>query len=373
MTPLMLGKDQKSNSNHLTVLRAVTNSHLHGLILGLPAPVSPLHPVAILSPPEEGWIFRNIAVESSYHKTGTIAIAVIWQPPDNLSAPSELYIHIVDHSIGIQPPVPCEISTCRIAGRRLRSIPRTTGGTHPSSPLWELPNPPSNTSSIELPPFDNCAHLGGLVFHAPSEDPRHGTSLPKAGPLSIWGPRLEQQEPTTTPNSFQKLSIYDFWTFVFPPDVGITQHLTHFQNVEPPQSAVKCHCELHDEHIIIQMPNPGRSPCMEKKNKLEPHFLHDRAIDKVGTWECVDSPKRKAARERFTQILEERIKMIIADVEADGEAANVEAMVSDIWDCATWSAKGEILKPDGWKRFVTTKSFSKKKVEHTSKWKFSPF
>ena len=362
MNSLILGKDQKSNSNHLTVLRAVTNSYLHGLTLGSPAPVSPLHPVTILSPPEEGWIFRNIAVETSFHKAGTISIAVIWQSPDNLSTTSELYIYIVDHNIGVVPPVPGEISPCHIAGRRLRSIPRTTGGIHPCSPLWKPLNPPSNTSSTELPPFDNYAHLGGLVFHALPEDPRYGTSLPKTNPLSIWGPRLEHQEPTTTQSSFPKLSICGFWTFVFPQHFGVRRHLPHFQDVEPPRATVNCYCELHDEHIIVQMPNLGRNLSLEKMDKLRPHSLRRPAIDKVGKWERIDSPKRKAARERYTQVLEERIKMIIAEVEADYEAADVEVMVSYFWGRAAWSAYGEILKPDGWRRFLTTKNLSKKTV-----------
>ena len=124
---------------------------------------------------------------------------------------------------------------------------------------------------------------------------------------------------------------------MFPPCVFASSTLTHCQDTEPWAGAFCCNCELHDERITIRLPNPGRAfgpPYTQDKGQI----LRDELVEKVGKWERVNSPKRKAAQQRFTAVLEERIKKIIADVEADGEAVDVAVMAEDIWCSSQWSA-----------------------------------
>ena len=116
---------------------------------------------ALLARPRPNSVYKNVAVAPAIIKDGSIRAAIIWQTTDLENPISELYIYDVPEAMYYEPcrsydqnisenisvaaedlgegamPRPCRL----VQAKRVMSLDQHMGGTHPSSPLYQLASP----------------------------------------------------------------------------------------------------------------------------------------------------------------------------------------------------------------------------------------
>ncbi len=348
--------------------------------------------LALIVPPKDKWIYRNVAVASS---TVPTRVAVIWQENVGDHQHTELYFHdipsVVFYRTEIEgpaaqrdtylqrltdpesaPPSEEPESTglfVNVYGRRVRSSGWQMGGIHASSPVWDLPL--AETSRYSL---DAQRELGGLQIDSQK--------------YIVWGPA----ESDVCSISFI------FFDFAIASDTQLLSNRVRngqdYLESRAEYHFTHCACSLHDDGYNIVLPDTAcaaliaktapspneqpRTPTSTNKltKKLDPcppykseeYHLKEQILRKrsatlfsknhlsflpslwtkptpptpaPGSIEHYDPPARKEALERRDEELREYIREWKREGRSDFDIAQA-------WFHSRWSGWGAIPKPEGW-------------------------
>lgn len=226
---------------------------------------------AVLSPPKNGSVFKNVAAASALLYGGVARIGVIWQEPSLDIQRTELYIYdimgalhsTIRHSVALDSKSPFRVSGASIKwagvdgrhidlcdviqGKRITSLDPLIGGIHPASPVKHL-------SKLKLPKgkdgWENA--LGGLqvVVRDALQEEREEKSHPLQRIL-VWG-------PTKADGSCIGLHLFD--NSPADPDHlrAVDQILRGSYLGNCPWRKHYCACPKHDDVLGVSLPDtPG--------------------------------------------------------------------------------------------------------------------
>lgn len=340
---------------------------------------------ALLARPRPKSVYKNVAVAPAIIKDGSIRAAIIWQTTDLENPISELYIYDIPEAMYYEPcrsynqntsenisvaaedlsegaiPPPCRL----VQGKRVTSLDQHMGGTHPSSPLYQLASPKEIA-------------MGGLQFPHTTENQETFPRNVQYQKCFVWGPATSQREHTQI--SFQ---VFDF-SFADPQrlrsltiyGVGAGQRRgENHHNIE--LNSLHCACALHDDGFRIVLPDvtvvAASRPAIRRENtgEIASSWLHSPkdslslngfarsfwpwmstsaqdGAQNVGSISRNDSLARRAALERRQEWLRGRIvgmkKVGLTDFE-----------IAEIWNMSAWTQYGQVRKPEGWQELGKVK------------------
>ena len=351
--------------------------------------------IALLSRPQVNMAHKNIAIASASIKDGTIRVAVIWQTTSLEKPRSELYIYDIPEAMYYEPcrsydsaipetgaatagaldegAIPCPHRL--VQGKRVTSLSQHMGGTHPSSPLYQLTSPQDIA-------------MGGLQLpHSVENQDTYPRNL-QYQKCFVWGPGTSETDCTKI--IFQ---IFDF-SFADPQRLhSLIEHgigLWQRRNESPHTIAFKalhCACGLHDDYFRILLPDitaikPLKSATVKRGNtdespstssqpktltktrtlkdslaliaspslffwsrKNQPTSAQDD--NNTGSMTGNDSAARQAALDRQQDWLRGRIR----GMKRTGLS---NFAIAEVWRNSAWTQYGQIRKPEGWQDLENT-------------------
>ena len=306
-----------------------SRARLHGGTEGEREVVS----IACLSPPRSDCIYKNVTIAPSEALDEAAQIAVIWQ--DNTIHPrrSELYLYeafpfftqdnegsealgraseqlsssAFDSSYRGEEGI---TQRTHVQAKRIRSLNPSSGGVHPSSPLWQrLQSSPASASSLE-----RQAALGGLQI-LPNNDKIRLDPTSQANnvcpyqAIHVWGPTTMYQI---------SLSVFDI-SYAGPSLRTLTKRPLRPESyrtlakMDPElmsalsYTGIPCQCALHDDGYQVVLPDVRCAALGPAKdgNELGPGKEH-RPEPARGRTVHFDTPARVEALERKDEWLRER-------------------------------------------------------------------
>ena len=346
--------------------------------------------IALLSRPQLNIAYRNIAIASTSINHGTIRVAVIWQTTSLEEPRSELYIYDIPEAIYYEPcrsydsDIPEMVATTAraldesaisrrhrlVQGKRVTSLSQHMGGTHPSSPLYQLTTP-------------HDIAMGGLQLPHTVEDQDTYPRNVQYQKCFVWGPGTSETNCTKI-----KFQIFDF-SFADPQRLhSLIEHgIGSWQrrNESPHTIALKalhCACGLHDDGFRVLLPNitaikksksatikrestdESPSTSSQLKNLTKTRALKDSialiASPSRFSWSRIskhsasaqndnntgsifpnDSAARQAALERQQEWLRGRIRGMKRMGLSNGT-------IAEVWHNSAWTQYGHFRKPEGW-------------------------
>ena len=347
--------------------------------------------IALLSRPRPNMTHKNVAIASTNIKDGSIRVAIIWQTTSLEKPRSELYIYDIPEAMYCEPCKPYNPTIPEmvpataealgegeilrpyrlVQGKRVTSLSQHMGGTHPSSPLYQL-----------TPPQDIA--MGGLQLpHTIENQDTYPRNL-QYQKCFVWGPGTSETECTKI--SFQ---IFDF-SFADPQRLHslIEYGVGAWQRQDQPHhniafKALHCACGLHDDGFRILLPDltaikPSKPATIKRENTDESastsspptkptksgNFKDSLALtaspswffwswiskqpataqddNNTGSMSRNDSAVRLAALERQQESLRGRIRgmkrMGLSDF-----------AIAEVWNNSAWTQYGQVTKPEGWR------------------------
>ena len=351
--------------------------------------------IALLSRPQLNMVHKNIAIASTSIRDGTIRVAVIWHTTSLEKPRSELYIYEIPETMyyetcrsydaAIPEIVPATAGALDegsiphphglVQGKRVTSLSQHMGGTHPSSPLYQLTTPQDIA-------------MGGLQLpHTVENQDTYPRNL-QYQKCFVWGPGTS--ETNCTKISFK---IFDF-SFADPQRLHtIIEHgIGSWQrrNESPHTIAYKalhCACGLHDDGFRILLPDitairPSKSAIIKQENtdkssstssqantltkkkklqdslaltaspswffwsrKNQPASAQDD--NNTGSMTRNDLAARQAALDRQQEWLRGRIRGMKRTGLSD-------LAIAEKWHNSAWTQYGQIRKPEGWQDLGST-------------------
>lgn len=365
--------------------------------------------VALIVPPKDKWIYRNVAVASF---AGPARVAVIWQENVDNHQHTEMYFHDIPIMILYRTkeegtaeqryaylhrltepessPLPENLGPSgmfvNVHGRRVQSLGWQMGGIHASSPIWNLPTAKNSRHSLEVQQA-----LGGLQVTQGAKGLRD--EFIDNRKCFVWGPAASDRhhislavfdfryESSTKPNQIR--NGYPAWQAnpVNPPDFYFT----------------RCACALHDDGYTIVLPDTvcaaliastGPSPKDQPRNptSMNPPIEHFEACAPYGSEEY--KLKEQLLRKRFTTLFpkthpsflrsfwpnptppiptpvpgsiehydpparkealerrDEELRAHIRELKREGRS---DFDIAQAWLHSRWSGWGAVPKPEGWR------------------------
>ena len=324
--------------------------------------------IACLSPPNSDCVYKNVTIAPSVAPDEAAQIAVIWQ--DNSIHPrrSELYLYdafplfaqdneesealgraskqVSSGAFNFSYRGEEGITQCtHIQAKRIRSLNPSSGGVHPSSPLWQrLQSSPASKSSLE-----RQAALGGLQM-LQSNDKMHLTQTSQAitvcpyRAIHVWGPTTTHQIT---------LSVFDI-SYAGPSLRTLTKRLLRpephrtLAKMDPDlmsalsYTALPCQCALHDDGYQVLLPDVRCAALGPAKDGYQlGRGKEHRPEPAMGQIMNFDTPARVEALERKDEWLRERIRYLKR--KGMGEGAILSA-----WWTLPWTKFGALEKPWRW-------------------------
>lgn len=218
--------------------------------------------VALIVPPKDNRVYRNVAVASF---AGPTRVAVIWQENVYDHQHSELYFHDIPFMILYRTkeegtaeqryaylqrltepesaPLPENLGPpglfINVHGRRIQSLSWQMGGIHASSPLWDLSTVQTSRHSLHVQ-----QELGGLQVTQGAKGPRD--EFIDNRKCFVWGPAESDKHHLS-------LIVFDFR------HEGASKNLIRdgysawqANPVNPPDIYfARCACALHDDGYTI--------------------------------------------------------------------------------------------------------------------------
>ena len=351
----------------------------------------PFTSIALLSRPQLNMVHKNIAVASTSIIDGTTRVAIIWQTTSLEKPRSELYIYDLPEAMHYEPCrsydsaipelVPATAGALDesaiprphrlVQGKRVTSLSQHMGGTHPSSPLYQLTTP-------------RDIAIGGLQLpHTVESQDTYPRNL-QYQKCFVWG--REHSETNCTKISFR---VFDF-SFADPQRLrSIIEHgIGSWQrrNDSHHNIALKdahCACGLHDDGFRILLPDitaikPSKSATPKRENADESPSISSQARiltkkrnlkdslaltaspswsfwsrianrsasaqddNNTGSMTRNDSAARQAALDRQQEWLRGRIRGM-------KRMGLSNSAIAEVWHNSAWTQYGQIRKPEGWR------------------------
>lgn len=244
--------------------------------------------VALIVPPKDQWIYRNVAVAFS---AGPTRVAVVWQKNVCDHQHTELYFHDIPIMIlhrtkeegtaeqryaylqrltepeSAPPPESVGPSGLfvNVYGRRVQSLSWQMGGIHASSPIWKLSTAKSSRHSLDVQQA-----LGGLQVTQGAKGPRD--EFMNNRKCFVWGPAESDMHHLS-------LVVFDFRY-----EGARKQHSSlegypawQANPINPPELYfTHCACALHDDGYTIVLPDTAcaalitRTPLSPKEKPPHP-------------------------------------------------------------------------------------------------------
>ena len=351
--------------------------------------------IALLSRPQLNMVHKNIAIAPTSIKDGTTRVAVIWQTTSLEKPRSELYIYDFPEAMYYEPcrsydpasleTVPATAGVLDedaiprphrlVQGKRVTSLSQHMGGTHPSSPLYQLTTPQDIA-------------MGGLQLpHTYENQDTYPRNL-QYQKCFAWGPGIS--ETNCTKISFR---IFDF-SFADPQRLhSIIEHgIGSWQRRNDSHhnialhkialKAVHCACGLHDDGFRILLPDitaiePSKSATTKREItdespstssqarilarkrtlqeslaltaspswfswlRISNHPASAKNDKNTGNISRNDSAARQAALERQQEWLRGRIRGM-------KRMGLSNSLIAQVWHNSAWTQYGQSRKPEGW-------------------------
>ena len=346
--------------------------------------------IALLSRPQRNMVHKNIAIASTSIKDGTTRVAVIWQTTSLEKPRSELYIYDLPEAIYYEPcrsydsaipeMVPATAGALDVGaiprphglvqGKRVTSLSQHMGGTHPSSPLYQLTTPQD-------------VAMGGLQLPHTYENQNTYPRNLQYQKCFVWGPSTS--ETNCTKISFK---IFDF-SFADPQrlhtlieyGVGSWQR----RNESPHNIALKaahCACGLHDDSFHILLPDitaikPSKSATTKRentdespstssslKNPTRSRNLQDSlaltASPSWFSWSRISNRSASAQKDNNTGSIsrnDSAARQVALERQQEWLRGRIRGMkrtglsnfaIAQMWHNSAWTQWGQIRKPEGW-------------------------
>ena len=292
---------------------------------------------AILSPPHQGSLYRNVVVAPSLLHDSLLRVDVIWQLRTQTmtdSSPELYYYDLYKTPNGISLP---HMKYGYIQGKRISSLGWRIGGFCESSP--------KNMRSDNTPAYFNDAQftLGGMEL---IQSPGRLRDCEEQK-LVVWGPSNRDDTNQVT------LFIFDL-SYADPKKMEyMKKQCTGFTPSGRPNSAQEsfnevCACSLHDHGYRVVLPDlwqreaPGEKALPTLMRWLQRGAGSTSPDLSAGSVELYESAARVEALARNEEVLRERIREMKRTPMTDEEVAQE-------WQGAWWTKWNAVVKPDGWR------------------------
>ena len=341
----------------------------------------PQKALALLAPPRQGLVFKNLAVSSWLGPDHRAQIAIIWQEPDSDCSRPELFTYAFEsldpvrvyrpenappycilRLAALQGQAESSQSCVAIEGKRIVSLDQRMGGLHPLSPLREIPR-----TNLSIRDCDQEDALGGLQMICrpfTREESRLRTHEElRLGAMGIQ--RLLVIGPHEA-SPHIKLRIFDL-SFGDPVRLQKVLHVAQNRDgLGRPYNYRNrhCACPLHDEGFRVTLPDTWcKTACNEdlilrpyepKTNSFWPKPWKSKSPPTItikpapGSIEPSDPPARQAALGREQEFLKDMIRWM-------KECGLPDDTIETEWSGAPWTQRGQIKKPEGWRNLGAPK------------------